>query len=172
MQQHSRVLFLSCFLPEGMGMVFFKKPLLAIDLGPEVDILLSRVSAIYRHNIEKITIVHVIRPNQEPSSQSGLELRQSSGSQQLYDQAIVKINAVLLRNGFRLPRDRIVILSGEPASEIKKLAQEIKADLVIVGSHSKSDSWLDVPGATTNCVLQGIHSDVMAVRICSSPLLP
>jgi universal stress protein A len=72
---------------------------------------------------------------------------------------------VLVGNGFRVPPDQVYIRAGEPATEIKRLAHQLQADLVIVGSHNRSGGWLSLPGATTNCVLQGIQSDVMAVRV-------
>jgi len=36
---------------------------------------------------------------------------------------------------------------------------------VIVESHVKENDWMQLPGATTNCVIQGISSDVMAVKV-------
>jgi len=45
------------------------------------------------------------------------------------------------------------------------LAWEITADLVILGSHAKGNDGLQLPGTTTNCVIQGISSDVMAVKV-------
>ena len=83
----------------------------------------------------------------------------------LRDQAVIRLNTTLVQNGFSILPDQIYIKIGEPATEIKRLAHDLEADLVIVGSHNKNGGWMSLPGATTNCVLQGIESDVMAVRV-------
>lgn len=69
------------------------------------------------------------------------------------------------RAGLIIPSDRIHLVYGEPSNEIKKLATELDADAVIVGSHAKDGDWLQLLGATTNCVIQGISSDVIAVKV-------
>ena len=83
----------------------------------------------------------------------------------LRDQSVLKLNTALARNGFSVLPEHIYIKTGEPATEIKRLAHDLEADLVIVGSHNRKGGWMSLPGATTNCVLQGIESDVMAVRV-------
>jgi nucleotide-binding universal stress UspA family protein len=86
-------------------------------------------------------------------------------AQRVMDHLRIRIREMLLRHGLEVASDRIHLLHGEPAAEIKGLARKLGADLVIVGSHCKNDSWLNLPGATTNCVIQGISSDVMAVKV-------
>ncbi len=88
-----------------------------------------------------------------------------SHAQRQQDHTHIRVREMLLRHGMRLDTDKIHLLRGEPAYEIKKLAREIEADLVIVGSHSKDNDYFHLPGATTNCVIQGMPSDVMAVKV-------
>lgn len=144
-------------------MTIFNRLLLAIDLSPDADLLLSRVWKICNGQMDRVHVVHVLRddamfPNGTPAMQDAEQRR-------LRDQAMIRLSTVLVRNGFRVPPDQVYLKAGEPATEIKRLAQELEADLVIVGSHSRSGGWMSLPGATTNCVLQGIESDVMAVRV-------
>ncbi|MBU14603.1 MAG: hypothetical protein CMQ14_05880 [Gammaproteobacteria bacterium] len=51
------------------------------------------------------------------------------------------------------------------SKEINKLATELDADAVIVGSHAKTGDWLQLPCAKTNCVIQGISSNGIAVKV-------
>ncbi len=72
---------------------------------------------------------------------------------------------MIRRKGLKVSSDKIQLVRGEPAFEIKKMAKMLAVDLVIIGSHCSENNWVSLPGATTNCVIQGISSDVMAVKI-------
>lgn len=146
-------------------MMMFNKLLLALDLSPESDNLLNRVARICQDDMRRVHVVHVLRSGMHDLYHSSLDWETNLDMREARDHAIVRVNAVLRRNNFQVDANRIFIRAGEPAHEIKKLAHEIEADLVIVGSHCKKGGWLELPGATTNCVLQGIDSDVMAVRV-------
>ncbi len=147
-------------------MAFFNKLLLAIDLGPDSDTLLNRAAAICNGSVEQINVVYVIRPRKFDTDTLSDDFLHLTAGIQVYEQARLELEAILLRNNFIIAGNQIHILSGEPAHEIKTLAQEISADLVLVGSRcKKKDGWLEIPGTTTNCVLQGIRSDVMAIRV-------
>jgi len=113
--------------------------------------------------MERVHVVHVLK---DEVILPGDSLDMSDAEQRrLRDQAVIRLNTTLVRNGFSILSDQIYIKTGEPATEIKRLAHDLEADLVIVGSHNKNGGWMSLPGATTNCVLQGIQSDVMAVRV-------
>lgn len=144
-------------------MDIFEKLLLAIDLTPDSDQLLSRVRKLCSGRMERVHVVHVLRTD-VLFSHDRVDPRDPD-QRRLQDQAMVKLVDILLRNGFRVPSRQINIRRGEPATEIKRLAHDLEADLVIVGSHTKNSGWMSLPGATTNCVLQGIDTDVMAVRL-------
>ena len=144
-------------------MDIFEKLLLAIDLTPESNQLLSRVLKLCSGRMEHVHVVHVLRADVLFSGDSA-DLRDPI-KRRLQDQATIKLVDMLMRNGFRVPAEQINIRCGEPATEIKRLAHDLEADLVIVGSHTKNSGWMSLPGATTNCVLQGIDTDVMAVRL-------
>ena len=144
-------------------MTLFNSLLLAIDLSPDSDLLLSRVQRFCRERMERVHIVHVLRDDELiPGDSLGWP---DAEIERLRDQAIFKLKKTLARNGFPVLPEHIYIKTGEPATEIKRLAHDLEADLVIVGSHNRHGDWMSLPGATTNCVLQGIESDVMAVRI-------
>lgn len=146
-------------------MTQFKKLLLALDLSPSAGLLISRVLQMYREELDHLHVVHVVREGMYDASLSDYASILDSDVQGLLDRAEVQLKSLLQSNGLHLPTENIFLLQGEPAFQIKRLAGMINADLLIVGSHCKEDDLLQLPGTTTNCVMQGMAADVMAVRI-------
>ncbi|MCB1671383.1 MAG: universal stress protein [Pseudomonadales bacterium] len=144
-------------------MAIFDKLLLAIDFSPDADQLLGRVRKLCEGHMDRVYVVHVLRGDFMLPGDLGDPV--DPDQRRLRDQSQVRLTEILHRNDFSVPLENLVIRYGEPATEIKRLAHDLEADLVIVGSHSKTGGWMSLPGATTNCVLQGIESDVMAVRV-------
>ncbi len=145
-------------------MAKFTKLLLALDLSPVSESLATRVSEMCAEDINGLHVVHVLTNGlHDPSvlNQSPCD----SHAQRMLDHTAMRVRDLLQRAGLTVPSDRIYLVHGEPAFQIKQLAEQLHADLVIVGSHSKEDDWMQLPGATTNCVIQGASSDVMAVKI-------
>jgi universal stress protein A len=56
------------------------------------------------------------------------------------------------------------VLIGKPATEIHDLAEKLKADLIVIGTHGRSGLAL-LLGSTANSVLHGSKCDVLAVRV-------
>ena len=143
----------------------FNKLLLAIDLSPESDLLINRAVEMCQDDVGKLHVIHVIKQGLHDTSLAATDNCRNLHLQRIIDHTSVRLQEVLQRHGLNIPSEKLYLVYGEPAIEIKKLAQELAADLVIVGSRSKEDDWMRLPGATTNCVIQGITSDVMAVKL-------
>ncbi len=150
---------------EAEALAGFKQLLLAIDLSPESDALVGRVLETCQDDLSNLRVVHVIKESLHCITPDSFSSVSNTQAQRIKDHTLIRIREVLHRNGLAISSDRIHLVCGEPAFEIKKLAVEINADLVIVGSHSKEEDWLHLPGTTTNCVIQGISSDVIAVKV-------
>lgn len=146
-------------------MTQFRKLLLALDLSPDSERLISRVRDTCQDELDRLNVVHVIKQGMHDGSIVDKDARRNSHAQRMIDHTMIQLREILHRNGLNIPSEKIFLVRGEPSYEIKKLAREIDADLVIVGSHSKRDDFLHLPGTTTNCVMQGITTDVMAVKI-------
>lgn len=146
-------------------MTGFKKLLLALDIGPQAEQLINRVSELYSGSLTRIHVVHVVKQGLHDAELLRADLCRTPHAQRVDDHLAIKIREMLRRNGLAIDSDRIHLLRGDPAFEIKKLAKNLDSDLVVVGSHCRGNDWLSLPGATTNCVIQGISSDVMAVRV-------
>lgn len=65
---------------------------------------------------------------------------------------------------FEIPDSNRHILSGNPAPEIRRFADENSIDLVVLGTHGQKGVQL-LLGSTANSVLHGVCCDVLAVRI-------
>ena len=67
-----------------------------------------------------------------------------------------------------LSDDRVFVLRGNPAGEIRSLAKELDAGAIIVGTHGRHGMGLMFLGSTASGVLHGTHCDVLAVRIAEA----
>ncbi|MCB1149756.1 MAG: universal stress protein [Chlamydiia bacterium] len=65
---------------------------------------------------------------------------------------------------FNVPESRRYVPVGSAKERILEAAQEIKADLIVVGSHSRQGISYLILGSTANGVLHGATCDVLAVR--------
>lgn len=65
---------------------------------------------------------------------------------------------------FNIPATQIYNPVGNPADEIHHAANEIQADLIVIGTHGRSGLKL-LLGSTANGVLHGVKCDVLAVKV-------
>jgi universal stress protein A len=56
------------------------------------------------------------------------------------------------------------VFIGAPAYDIRALAVELKADLIVVGTHGRHGLGL-LLGSTANAIIHGVGCDVLAVRM-------
>ncbi|WP_395339404.1 universal stress protein [Ningiella sp. W23] len=64
----------------------------------------------------------------------------------------------------KIPEENVYVPTGRTADEIQSLADDIGADLIVIGTHGRSGLKL-LLGATANELLHGVKQDVLAVRI-------
>ena len=65
---------------------------------------------------------------------------------------------------YGVPESHRHFLSGTPAREVRRFAEENKTDLIVLGTHGQKGVQL-LLGATANSVLHGSSCDVLAVRV-------
>ena len=65
---------------------------------------------------------------------------------------------------FSIPEDRQLVLAGAAAAEVRNKAEELEADLIVIGSHGRS-GWKLLLGSTANKVLHGATCDIMTVHV-------
>jgi universal stress protein A len=65
---------------------------------------------------------------------------------------------------FGIKQKNVYLKAGDVSDEIQNFANEIHADLIVIGTHGRSGIKL-LLGSTANAVLHGVKQDVLAVRV-------
>ena len=140
-------------------MTQFSKVLVAIDLSDESSQILDKATT-----LAPGAQVHVVYVCEQFSQlyAGELALDFTEVQKQMQQQATVALDA--LAGKANIPNDHRHIVVGKPATEIRKLAKELDADLIVIGTHSRHGLGL-LLGATANSVLHGVGCDVFVVRI-------
>lgn len=141
----------------------YKKIVVAVDLSEESAMVVNRAADIATAHVAELHIIHVVEPlslaygGDIPMDFSGIqEQLQEQAEQQLQDYG----------QRYNLPPERLHLKTGRPESQIHELSEELKADLIVVGSHGRHGLSL-ILGSTANGVLHGAICDVLAVRVGS-----
>lgn len=140
----------------------YQNILLAIDLHPNCDeITAKKALEIAKINNAKISIVHAI------------EHINAYGVAQAYP-AVIDLEEEMVKEAkeqlnrfstkFNIPSEQQFVEVGSPKIVILNKAEQLKCDLVIVGSHGRHGISL-LLGSTANAVLHSAVCDVLAVRI-------
>ena len=135
--------------------------LMAIDLSDESTMVAERARALAAAFGATLHIIHVIEPlsfaygGDIPMDFSGIQ-------EEIHQQA--KQQLASFAENCDIPEDRQHIVLGRPEVEIHSMAEEIGADLIVVGSHGRYGLAL-LMGSTANGVLHGATCDVLAVRV-------
>ena len=142
-------------------MANYTKILMAVDLTDDSAEVAERAQAIATNNSADLHIIHVIEPlsfaygGDIPMDFSGIQ-------DEIHEQATQQLEKFGIEQGVPENRQRVVL--GKPEVEIHALAEEIGADLIVVGSHGRYGLAL-LMGSTANGVLHGASCDVLAVRV-------
>jgi universal stress protein A len=139
----------------------YSKILMAVDLSDDSEHVAERAKAMAANNDAELHVIHVIEPlsfaygGDIPMDFSGIQ-------DEIHQQAVKQLATFAGQHG--IGEDRRHVVLGQPEVEIHALAEEIGADLIIVGSHGRYGLAL-LMGSTANGVLHGASCDVLAVRV-------
>ncbi len=139
----------------------YKKILTAIDLSEESAAVAARAARIAQADKAELHVLHVVESlsmaygGDIPMDFTDIQEQLQQQAQQRLKEFAAKIN---------VPAEHQHLLIGRPESQIHHQAEEINADLVVVGSHGRHGLAL-LLGSTANGVLHGAHCDVLAVRV-------
>lgn len=139
----------------------YQKVIVAIDLSEESKQVAQRAQAIAGNSGSDLHLIHVIEPL---SFAYGVDIPMDfSGLQdEIQAQATQQLERFAEQNNIDHDHQHIVL--GRPEVEIHAMAEEIGADLIVVGSHGRYGLAL-LMGSTANGVLHGATCDVLAVRV-------
>jgi universal stress protein A len=142
----------------------YKKVLVAVDLTEEAEEVLTAAQNVARDNEASLSACSIIRPLAR--TYGGLDMANVvSGmpfEEEMRTQATSKLTT--LGDEFGIASADVYVRMGTPAAEIRALAAELKADLIVIGTHGRHGLGL-LLGSTANAVLHGVDCDVLVVKI-------
>ncbi|MED5387660.1 MAG: universal stress protein [Pseudomonadota bacterium] len=139
----------------------YRRILVAIDCSDESAQVLSRAAGVLAGNDGELHLIHVIEPlalaygADVPMDVTDLQ----SG---LMDQA--RDMADTYAGRYQIPAENVHVELGSIEKTILDQADKLGADLIVVGSHTRSGLAL-LLGSTARGLVPGAHCDVLAVKV-------
>ncbi|HCH22891.1 MAG TPA: universal stress protein UspA [Oceanospirillaceae bacterium] len=135
--------------------------LVAIDLNEEAEPVSKKACSIAELTGATLHFVHVTEPLSYAYG-GDVPMDLSAIQEQLQDHAEHRLAEFM--NTHNMQQHGNILANGHIENEVHRIAEEIGADLIIVGSHGRHGLAL-LLGSTSNSVLHGATCDVLAVRI-------
>lgn len=141
----------------------YQRIVLAVDLTDESITVANKAAAMCKAFDGELTIIHVIE-SLNYAYGGDVPIDVSDIQEQLQDTATKHMQALV--DQLDMPVKETIVTQGGIESEIHRVAEELSADLIVVGSHGRHGLAL-LLGSTANGVLHGAPCDVLAVRVKS-----
>jgi universal stress protein A len=142
-------------------MSIYNKIVVAIDFNAEYENVVQRAVTVCQ-STEDVNLVYVAMPivYLQPLLYGG-EFDTTTDPENL---ANAKERLEEIAEKFGINKKNIYIKLGDVADEIKFVANDCQADLIVIGTHGRSGIKM-LLGSTANAVLHGVKQDVLAVRM-------
>ncbi len=150
-------------MPSGEPTMPHANILIAVDTSQEAGEVIRAAKDIAGNSDATLSLITVIRPL---AYAYGTEYGMVPGANLNIEQEAVdlaKKTQDQLATEFGLDCTKSVVM-GQPAQEIRRLAEASNSDLIVIGSHGRHGLGL-LLGSTANGVLHGASCDVYVVRI-------
>ena len=151
-------------LYKGTYMKNYKNILVAIDFSDSADNVISRAADVAKFSAAKTTLLHVVDHipplgfGEEPLIAPDWMIPEH----ELLEEAKKSLHKFAVKHS--LEQEEQLVSMGTAQHEIVRIAEKLKADLIILGSHGRHGVRL-LLGSTANGVLHHASCDVLAVRI-------
>ena len=139
----------------------YKRIIAAIDLSDESDAVLQRASEVAQQNNAELSLVHVV---EIISYAYGGEMPVDIADIQTQVENHAERRIKEIADKLAYPIAQTLVATGNTGSEIHSVAQQLDADLIVIGSHGRHGISL-LLGSTANGVLHGANCDILAVRL-------
>jgi nucleotide-binding universal stress UspA family protein len=133
----------------------FKNILFATDFGRSAQREADYAVSLAQEHCSRLRLVHVL-PHSEAYGEDVLEVEKGKYMKQLRD-------LMGSRNELHCKLD-FEVAAGEPVEQILKMAEETKADLIVMGAKARSSLAGNVPHTKAYRVVCGAHCPVLTVR--------
>ena len=142
-----------------------RKFLVAVDLTDEADQVLTAASQLAVERQAELSVVTVVPPMLAAYGNVGFgSFNSSTFDLEAEARKQARLNLVELAGQYGVESTNCTTLLGSPALEIRRLAAEMEAEMIIIGTHSRHGLGL-LLGSTATGVLHGATCDVLAVKI-------
>ena len=141
----------------------YKHILLAVDFYENSETVTNKAEDLAKKYQAKLSIVHVVDslPITDAGYGTDIPFNMDLTAELM---AGAKTRLVKLAERLGVPEDRLYLEMGSPKTEIIRIAEEKKVDLIVLGSHGRHGLGL-LLGSTANGVLHHTSCDVLAVRL-------
>ena len=141
----------------------YKHILLAVDFYENSETVTNKAEDLAKKYQAKLSIVHVVDslPITDAGYGTDIPFNMDLTAELM---AGAKTRLVKLAERLGVPEDRLYLEMGSPKTEIIRIAEEKKVDLIVIGSHGRHGLGL-LLGSTANGVLHHASCDVLAVRL-------
>lgn len=138
----------------------YQNVLAAIDIAAESKHIVEKAKALAAG---KLSLVHVLEP---AYFYYGLEPGIGALPNNLEQELLANAGGALkdLAGEFDVTEEDTYLDRGHAPTQVLRLAEDMKVDLIVVGSHGRHGLQL-LLGSTANAILHGAKCDVLAVRV-------
>ena len=140
----------------------YNKVVVAVDLSDETEKVVARALELVGSQADKLVLVNVVEPVPTVWGAESYAVDPVSLQQQIVDFAAARLGELGEKHG--IDEANLHALLGSPAPEIRNLAENLKADAIVIGSHGHS-GWKLMLGSTANKLLHGASCDVLTVHV-------
>jgi universal stress protein A len=139
----------------------YRRILVAIDCSDESAQVLSRAAGVLSGNDGELHLIHVIEPL---ALAYGADVPMDVTDLQSGLMTQARETADTYAGRYQIPADNVHVELGSIEKTILDQADKLDADLIVVGSHTRSGLAL-LLGSTARGLVPGAHCDVLAVKV-------
>lgn len=134
----------------------YRHILVASDLTEASRITVKKAWELASQFESKLSIIHVVEP---------IPVYGYPGIAPIQNPVVEEIRQELatFSKEFSIPESHQHLELGPPKTEILRVAEDLRADLIVVGSHGRN-GILRILGSTANAILHSAECDVLMVR--------
>lgn len=140
----------------------YKNLLVAVDLSDESSKVIKRAQKLAGGDCRKLSLIHVVEPIAAAYPIDAYAINISKMQEESMQIAADRLAD--LGKEFAISSEHQHTMVGSAATEIRAKAEEIGADLIVIGSHGRS-GWKLLLGSTANKVLHGSLCDILTVHV-------
>ena len=143
----------------------YRNVLAAVDITDEAEEILKAAREIATDKKSTISVVTVLRPMAEFYVNLYSTLEDNAGigiDSKAVEHATAWLSDLAKRSG--IDASAVNVIVGTPAVEIRRMAEKLEADLIVLGTHGRHGLGLML-GSTANAVLHGAPCNVLAIKM-------